>query len=59
MHDTILRVNEPIALRDSLDHHATKYLAGDAGGHRDPGDYFAVLIIESEGDVHDLSVSSR
>ena len=47
------------ALLDAPNHHIADHLAGDAGGRRHPGDGFAVMAIECEGDAHHLAVPTR
>src|SRR5271166_3892141 len=47
------------ALLDALNHHIADHLAGDAGGRRHPGDGFAVMAIEGEGNAHHLAVPTR
>src|SRR5215469_16080915 len=52
----VRRANCAKALLDALNHHIADHLAGDAGGRRRPGDCFAVMAIEGEGNAHHPTV---
>src|SRR6266702_1253544 len=50
------RVDRAEVPLDAVDHHVADHLAGDAGGGCDPGDRFAIMAIEGEGNADDLAV---
>jgi hypothetical protein len=43
-------------LLDAADHHVPDHLTGDAGTRRHPGDRFAVVAVEGEGETHHLAI---